>query len=52
VAFRESPAPDEELRESVAFIRENTAVLKRVIELAPGSPYAARAAELLKEAQR
>jgi outer membrane protein assembly factor BamB len=52
VVLRESESPQAEQGKALAFIRENAAVLKRVMELAPGSPCAARAAELLREARQ
>ena len=51
VAFSESPPPDERFRRDLAFVREHRAVLRRVMELAPGSGEAAQAAELLQHAR-
>jgi hypothetical protein len=51
VAFGESPPPDEEVRRNRAFIHRQEAILRRIIELVPGSPEAARAADLLARAR-
>jgi hypothetical protein len=51
VAFSESPPPAERFRRDLAFVRKHRAVLRRVMELVPGSREAAQAAKLLKHAQ-
>jgi hypothetical protein len=52
VSIRPSLDPDGEHRRSIAFVRKHARMLRRVVELAPSSPQAARAAELLKQAGR
>ena len=51
VLFAETCHPDEAYEAELALVRSNRDVLKRVIALAPGTEYAARAADLLKRAQ-
>jgi hypothetical protein len=51
VAFRETAKPEEAQARDLAYVREGAAVLRRVIDLLPGSPEAARADALLKAAQ-
>jgi hypothetical protein len=50
-AFRAAKPPEEEYQDMLSVIQEGKAVLKRVMQLAPGSLEAAHAAELLKFAE-
>ena len=51
VSFRKVPLPAEQYKKDLATVRGGRDVLKRVMDLAPGTDYAKRAEALLKAAQ-